>query len=74
MSKATTKNDRNVNTKIVAATFETGSEEVSAERLLRQYGFFNSRMSDFAMEKVNYPKNTILYLNQAYLTVKKKFF
>ena len=33
MSKVTTENDRNVSTKIVAATFETeiGSEEVSGE-------------------------------------------
>ena len=35
MSKATTENDKNVSTKIVAATFENenGSEEVSAERV-----------------------------------------
>ena len=72
MSKATTKNNRNVSTKIVAATFENeiGSEEVSAERVW-QYGFFDSQTSDFAMEKVNYLENTILYLNQTYLTVKK---
>ena len=73
MSKATTENDKNVSTKIVAATFENenGSEEVSAERVWRQYGFFDSRKSDYSMEKVNYPENTILYLNQVYLTVKK---
>ena len=35
MSKATTKNDRNLSTKTVAATFENeiGSEEVSGERI-----------------------------------------
>ena len=44
MSRATTENDKNVSTKIVAATFENeiGSEEVSAERVWRQYGFFDS--------------------------------
>ena len=73
MSKATTENDKNVSTKIVAATFENeiGSEEVSAERVWRQYCFFDSRQFDHSMEKVNYLENTILYLNQAYLTVKK---
>ena len=73
MSKAITENDKNVSTKIVVATFENeiGSEEVSAERVWRQYGFFDSRKSNYSMEKVNYSENTILYLNQAYLTVKK---
>ena len=35
MSKATTENDRNISTKVVAATFENeiGSEEVSGERV-----------------------------------------
>ena len=37
----------------------------------RQYGFFDARKSDYGMEKVNFPESTILYLNQAYLTVKK---
>ena len=57
----------------MAATFENeiGSEEVSGERVWRQYGFFDSRKSDYGMEKVNYPENTILYLIQGYLTVKK---
>ena len=73
ITKATTDNDRNVSTKIVAAFFENeiGSEEVSAERVWRKYGFFDARKSDFGMEKVNYRENTKLYLNQAYLTVKK---
>ena len=57
----------------MAAIFENkiGSEEISAERVWRQYGFFDSGKSYFSMEKVNYPENTILYLNQAYLTVKE---
>ena len=35
MSKATTENDRNISTKVVAATFENeiGFEEVSGERV-----------------------------------------
>ena len=59
----------------MAAIFENkiGSEEISAERVWRQYGFFDSGKSYFSMEKVNYPENTILYLNQAYLTVKEMF-
>ena len=62
MAKTTTDNDRNVSTKIATGTFENeiGSEELSAERLWRQYGFFDARKSDFGMEKVNYSENTIL--------------
>ena len=45
----------------MAATFENeiGSEEVSAKRVRRQYGFFDSRKSDYSMEKVNYPEKTV---------------
>ena len=73
MSKATTENSRNTSTKIVAATFENeiGSEEVSGERVWKRYGFFDARKSDYSMEKVNFPENTLFSLNQSYLTVKK---
>ena len=73
MSKATTENDRNISTKKVAATFENeiGSEEVSGERVWKQYGFFDARKTDYSMEKVNFHENTLCYLNQSYLIVKK---
>ena len=75
MSKAITENDRNVSTKTVAATFEKekkiSSEEVYPKRVRRQYGFFDAQKSGYGIKKVNYLGNTILYLNQAYVTVKK---
>ena len=73
MTKATTANAKNISTKIVAATFENelGSEEVSWERVWRNFGYFDARKSDYSMEKVNFPENTLLYINQAFLTVKK---
>ena len=69
-----TENDKNISTKIVAATFENeiGSEEVSGEKVWRQFGFFDSRKSNYGMEKVNFPENSLLYINQSYFTVKKK--
>ena len=74
MSKAATANDKNLSTKIVAATFENeiGFEEVSEERVSRKVGYFNTRKSSYSMEKVNFPENTLLYMNQSYLTIKKK--
>ena len=73
MSKATTVNDKNESTKIVVATFQNkiGSKEVSGERVWRNYGYFEARKSDYSMEKVNFSENTLLYINQSYLTVKK---
>ena len=73
MSNATTENDNNISTKIIAATFENeiGSEEVSGERVWKRFAHFDAPKSDYGMEKVNYPENTIFYVNQAYLTVKK---
>ena len=73
MTKATTDNDKNISLNIVAATFENqlGSQEVSGERVWRNFGYFDTRKSDYSMEKVNFPENTLLYINQAFLTVKK---
>ena len=73
MTKATTDNDKNISLNIVAATFENqlGSQEVSGERVWRNFGYFDTRKSDYSMEKVNFPENTLLYINQAFLTVQK---
>ena len=73
MTKATTDSNKNISTKIVAAVFdyELSSEEVYEERVWKSFGYFDARKSDYSIEKVNFPKNTLLYVNQAYLTVKK---
>lgn len=45
---------------------------LSAPRKFDQKGgFYRDAKSDFGMEKVNYPENTLFYANQAYLTVQK---
>ena len=78
LSKASIENNRNVNTNFFAATIENENEtvEMSGEKILKKHDFFNAIKSDFNMEKVNYPENTLFYINQAYLTVKnnKKIF
>ena len=73
MTEATTDNDKNVSTKSVTAMFENelGSEEVSGERVCKSFGYFDAKKSDFYMEKINLTENTWLYVNQAFLTVKK---
>ena len=73
MTKPATKSDRNVSTKIAAATFENdlGSVEVSGEKVWKNFIYFDAKKLDYSMEKVNFPENTPFYLNQWYLTVKK---
>ena len=76
-AKQPPKNDRNINTKIVAATFENknGSEEVSGENVWRNYEYFDARKSDYSMEKVNFPENTfskrILNFDTGYFDILK---
>ena len=78
MTNSSTEHDQNLTTQIVVASFEndTGSTDVSREKVWKNFGFFDARKSDYSMEKVNFSGNTQIYLNQAYLTVKKnkKFF
>ena len=68
-----TENNRNVSTNFFAATTENENErvEVFGEKVRSKHGFFNAIKPDFNMEKVNYQENTLFYVNQAYLTVKK---
>ena len=73
MRKATTKNDKNVSTNFVVPTFENGieSEKVSGERVWRNSGYFGSRKPNYFMEKVNFPINSLFYVNQSYLMAKE---
>ena len=73
LSKASIEKNRNVNTNFFAATIENQNEtvDVFGEKIWKKHGFFNAIKSDFNMEKVNYPENTLFYINQVYLTVKK---
>ena len=65
MTRAATENDKNVSTKIVAATFENSfrSAEVSGEKVWKNFSYFDARKSDYLIEKVNFLENTLLYLN-----------
>ena len=64
MTRAATENNKNVRTKIVAATFENdfGSVEVSGEKVWKNFGYFHARKSDCSMEKVNYLENTLFLI------------
>ena len=61
MARAATENDKDVSTKIVAATFENnfGSAKVTGEKVRKIFGYFDTRKSEYLMEKVNFPENTL---------------
>ena len=54
-------------------TFENSFEsaKVSRKKVLKNVGYFDARKSDYSMEKVNFAENTLIYLNQSYVTVRK---
>ena len=74
LTKSTVGSDRNLTTKVVARLWENDEAspvEVSGEKVWRDFGFFEARRADYNMEKVKFPENTLLYVNQSYLTIQK---
>ena len=64
--------DRNLTTKLVAEKSNKNDEgEIAGERVWKEAGFSGNFRADNNMEKVNFPENPLIYINQAYLTVQK---
>lgn len=55
-------NNINVRTQVKIST-DDSLEEVSRESILLQDGYFRSPVTDYNMDKVNYPENTLFYIN-----------
>ena len=62
MSKATTENDKSVSTEFVAATFES---DLVKKKFGKCFGYFGAGKSDYYTEKINFPENTLIYLNKS---------
>ena len=63
--------EKKIQATIIASKFDDDSGQVSSSsRIWQQYGYFNQQPSDFNMKKNNYPENSIIYINQGYLTIK----
>lgn len=43
--------------------------EISGEKVWSSEGYFKNQLTDYNIEKVNYPEILITYVNQAYLTM-----
>ena len=64
--------DKNLTTKLAAEKSNKNDEaEIAGERVWKEAGFFGNLRADNNMEKVNFPENPLIYINQAYLTVQK---
>ena len=61
--------DKNIETTIVATKFENRNGK-STTRVLPEYGYFKQQSCDFGIEKKKFPENSIIYINQGYLTIK----
>ena len=60
-----------IETTIIASEFDDESGQASTyTRIWQQYGYLKQQSTDFNMKKRNYPENSIIYINQAFLTVK----
>ena len=72
IKKTTDNNNKNYRTKLVAEKFDKNcmvSEEILGERMWKEVGFLGEPRTDYSMEKVNFPENSLIYINQAYLTI-----
>ena len=71
--KASVEDNRNVSMNFFVVTIKNENKtiKVSGEKIWKKHGFFNAMKPDFNMKEVNYPENTLFYINQGYLTVKR---
>ena len=70
MSKEVSDKDRSMKTQLLMTT--SGSDEkVSGERVWKENGFFLEIKPEMNIEKVNIPENTLLYINQGFISTVK---
>ena len=71
LSKEATKKDRSLKTQLLLSTNSQSSEKISGEALWKKQGFFFDERANFNLEKINFPENTLCYINQGYISTVK---
>ena len=61
--------DKSIEITITATEFENGNGKNTC-CVWPEHGYFKQQPCDFGMDKENFPENSIIYINQGYLTVK----
>ena len=68
LSKEISEGDRAIRSKVVLANID--GEKKSSEAIWKKDGFFGTINPDLSIHKKDFPENALVYINQAYLTVK----
>ena len=70
LSKEMTEKDRSLKTQLLITENE-GKDVLSGEKVWKNNGFFGDIKPEMSLEKVNLPENTLIYINQSYLSTIK---
>ena len=71
LTKEATEKDRSLKTQLLLSAAGNTEEKMSGEPVWSKNGFFGDQKPDLKLEKRNVPENTLLYLNQGYLSTVK---
>ena len=71
MSKEVSDKDRSMKTQLLMTTSGSSDEKVSGERVWKENGFFKEIKTEMNIEKPNIPENTLLYINQGFISTVK---
>ena len=70
LSKEATDNDRSLTIQLLL-TSNDSQEKLNGEHVWKNKGFFQDLRSDLNLEKKNISENTLLYINQSFLSTVK---
>ena len=70
MSKEVSDKDRSMKTQLLLRTADS-DEKVSGEKVWKENGYFNEIKPEMNIEKANIPENTLLYINQGFISTVK---
>ena len=70
LSRELTEADRSVRSQVVLASLDGDSNKIASECIWKETGFFGELKADFSIHKKDFPENTLVYINQAYLSTK----
>ena len=73
MTKNIALREQSIQTTVVVTRFENGNGK-STTCFWPEFEYFKQQPCDFRMEKENCPENSIIYINQGYLTIKGTFY
>ena len=71
MSKEVSDKDRSMKTQLLLTSSNNSDEKVSGERVWKENGFFKEIKPEMNIEKANVPENTLLYINQGFISTVK---